>query len=274
MRLALLGSGSSGNVAYVESSARETDSPTRILIDAGLSPTAIQARLAALSGAPTVAAIDALFVTHEHSDHVGCAAQLQRPTFAPASTLNKKGLVGTRVLPGDRIPVGCLVVEAVQLLHDAAETVGYVVSDGIYRVGILTDCGEPEMSVARAYAGCDVLVLEANHDPKLLMDGPYPPSIQRRVRGRRGHLSNHQSSELLRMILDCGPPPQMLVAAHVSQKNNRADLVEAALLPLLGPETRFVIATSAGAPEVRLPLPLRRPRQLGLFTSLTVSWES
>ena len=76
------------------------------------------------------------------------------------------------------------------------------------------------------------------------------------------------------MILDCGPPPQMLVAAHVSQKNNRADLVEAALLPLLGPETRFVIATSAGAPEVRLPLPLRRPRQLGLFTSLTVSWES
>ncbi len=271
MRLALLGSGSSGNVAFVESGgSRPDERPTRILVDAGLSATTIRERLAALDGAPRLDDIDALFVTHEHSDHVGCARDLGPPVFAPGSTLNKKGISGTRVLADRPVQVGRLTIEPVMLIHDAAETVGYVVSDGTHRVGILTDCGQADRRIARSYAGCDVLVLEANHDPTLLMDGPYPISIQRRVRGPRGHLSNQQSSEMLRLILEQGEHPQMVIAAHVSQKNNRAELVEQFLRPLLRPDTHFVIATSAGAPEVRLPLVARRARQLSLFTAMSI----
>ena len=81
--------------------------------------------------------------------------------------------------------------------HDAVETVGYVVSDGSSRVGILTDCGHDAPEVAQAYAGCDVLVLEANHDVTMLRYGPYPPSLKRRVGGRLGHLSNDQAASLL-----------------------------------------------------------------------------
>jgi len=231
-----------------------SDSPTRILIDAGLSPTAIGKRLAALESPLTISEIDALLVTHEHSDHVGCAKKLGPPIYAPGPTLNARGLEGTRVRAGERFSIGALQIEPVLMLHDADETVGYVVSDGRHKIGILTDCGEPDARTAQAYAGCDVLVLEANHDLELLARGPYPPSIQRRVRGRRGHLSNEQSAELLAMILAAGPAPQAIVAAHVSQKNNRPDLVERALRPLVPVGVRFLQATPLGAPELRLPL--------------------
>jgi phosphoribosyl 1,2-cyclic phosphodiesterase len=155
----------------------------------------------------------------------------------------------------------------VLLPHDAEETIGYVLSDGRHRVGVLTDCGMPDERVARGYAGCDVLVLEANHDPLLLMDGPYPPSLQRRVRGPRGHLSNQQSAKMLEMILSHGSPPSLVIAAHLSQKNNRPELVEQTLRPLLPRGTQLWLTTSAGAPEARLPLPFGPARQLGLFAT-------
>ncbi len=263
MRIAILGSGSSGNVAFVET-VGDGGRATRVLVDAGLSATAIERRLAALPGAPTLAEIDAVLVTHEHRDHAGCAAELGRPIYAPASTARRRGLDAVRVLAGRAFTVGALRVEPVGLPHDAEETVGYVLSDGRHRVGILTDCGAPDPAVAAAYAGCDVLVLEANHDPLLLMDGPYPPSLQRRVRGPRGHLSNAQSASLLEQILRHGPAPQVLIAAHLSEKNNRPELVERALRPLLPASTRFAIAASDGSPEVRLEAG-PRPGQLSLF---------
>ena len=257
MRLAILGSGSSGNVALVESGA------TRVLVDAGLSVANIEKRLAGVGVG--LEQIDALLVTHEHSDHVGCAATLGRPIYAPGATLLKKRLEGTRVLAGRRFSIGALTVDPVMLIHDADETVGYVFSDGRHRIGILTDCGQADASIARGYAGCDVLVLEANHDPRMLVLGPYPPSLQRRVRGPRGHLSNEQSASMLQMILAAGPAPSIVVAAHISQKNNREELVRRALEPLLPSHVPLVLATPAGSPELRLPLPGARPRQLALF---------
>jgi phosphoribosyl 1,2-cyclic phosphodiesterase len=259
VRISILGSGSSGNCALVESGG------TRVLVDAGLSKKTLEKRLAALPDAPALAAIDAVLVTHEHSDHVGSAGELGRPLYAPGATLNARRLEGTRVLADQRFGIGALDIHPVPLLHDADETVGYVLSDGQHRVGILTDNGEPAEHLARAYAGCDVLVLEANHDPRMLLDGPYPPSLQRRVRGARGHLSNAQAAQLLRMILAAGPAPRVIVAAPVSQKNNRADKVDEALRPIIPAGTRFLHATPLGAPCLRLPLP-PAPGQLALFS--------
>jgi phosphoribosyl 1,2-cyclic phosphodiesterase len=259
VRISILGSGSSGNCALVESGA------TRVLVDAGLSRKTLEKRLAQLPDALAAASIDAVLVTHEHSDHVGSAGDLERPVFAPGATLNARGIEGTRVLADQRFTIGALAIHPVPLLHDADETVGYVLSDGRHRVGILTDNGEPADYLARAYAGCDVLVLEANHDPRMLLDGPYPPSLQRRVRGKRGHLSNAQAAQLLGMILAAGPAPRVIVAAHVSQRNNCAARVDQALRPAIPAGTRFLHATPLGAPCLRLPLP-SAPGQLALFS--------
>jgi phosphoribosyl 1,2-cyclic phosphodiesterase len=268
LRVAILGSGSSGNVAFVESSAtiaaRAGVRPTRVLVDAGLSAAMTERRLATLSGAPALEDIDAVLITHEHRDHAGSAAELKRPLWAPAATARSRSLEAARVLAGRGFDIGALRITPVLLPHDADETVGYVLFDGEHRVGILTDCGAPQPDVAAAYAGCDLLVLEANHDPLLLMDGPYPPSLPRRVRGPRGHMSNTQSAELLRLILSLGPPPQVFVAAHVSQKNNHPHLVERALRPLLPTTTEFLIAAPAGLPE--LVLTRVRPRKAEQLT--------
>ena len=242
MRFSLLGSGSSGNVAYIEAGG------TRVLVDAGLSKAEIDRRLARLptDAAASVDQIDAVLVTHDHSDHGGHAAALGRPLYATAGTKQALSLEATRVLAGEPFTVGALRVTPVLLPHDAVETVGYVVSDGSSRVGILTDCGHDAPEVAEAYAGCDVLVLECNHDVTMLRYGPYPPSLKRRVGGRLGHLSNDQAVSLLKMMLQAGPPPKLVIAAHLSLANNRAQLAKSALDRVLGRGGRVLVATSRG----------------------------
>ena len=165
--------------------------------------------------------IDAVLVTHDHSDHGGHAAALGRPLYATAGTKQALAIEATRVLAGERFTVGRLTVLPVLLPHDAVETVGYVLSDGENTVGIVTDCGYDAPEVAQGFAGCDLLVLEANYDVTMLRYGPYPPSLKRRVGGRLGHLSNEQSASLLKMIMQAGPAPKVVVAAHISQANNR-----------------------------------------------------
>jgi phosphoribosyl 1,2-cyclic phosphodiesterase len=244
MRFSLLGSGSSGNVAYIEAGG------TRVLVDAGLSKAEIDRRLGRLptDAATSVDEIDAVLVTHDHSDHGGHAAALGRPLYATAGTKQALSLEATRVLAGEPFTVGALRVTPVLLPHDAVETVGYVVSDGSSRVGILTDCGHDAPEVAQAYAGCDVLVLECNHDVTMLRYGPYPPSLKRRVGGRLGHLSNDQAVSLLKMMLQAGPPPKLVIAAHLSLANNRAQLAKSALDRVLGRGGRVLVATSRGTP--------------------------
>ncbi len=244
MRFSLLGSGSSGNVAYIEAGG------TRVLVDAGLSKAEIARRLTKLpSDAPTsIEEIDAVLITHDHSDHGGHAAALGRPLYATAGTRQALSLEATRVIAGDAFAVGALRITPVLLPHDAVETVGYVLSDGSSRVGILTDCGHDAPEVAQAYAGCDVLVLECNHDVTMLRYGPYPPSLKRRVGGRLGHLSNDQAAALLRMMLQAGPPPKLVIAAHLSLANNRAQLAKSALDRVLGRGGRVIVATDRGTP--------------------------
>lgn len=256
MRLSLLGSGSSGNVAYIEATqSLGTGRSTRLLIDAGLSRSEIEARLLGVDPLLTLGDLDAVLVTHDHSDHAGCARLLGRPIFATQGTLRACGFEGTRVIDGTPFVVGSLTVHPVLLPHDAVETVGYVIQEDNTRIGILTDCGHDDPRVAEAYAGCDALILETNHDATLLKYGPYPPSLKRRVGGRLGHLSNDQAASLLRMISKAGSPPKVVIAAHLSQANNRPALAKSALDRVLGQmggrAGRVLLATQArGAPTL------------------------
>jgi phosphoribosyl 1,2-cyclic phosphodiesterase len=244
MRFSLLGSGSSGNVAYIESGE------TRVLVDAGLSKAEVEKRLQKLPSSVAVGLdrIDAVLVTHDHSDHGGHAAALGRPIYATAGTRQALAIEAKRVLAGERFTVGALTVLPVLLPHDAVETVGYVVSDGQNTVGILTDCGHDAPDVAQGFAGCDLLVLEANHDVTMLRYGPYPPSLKRRVGGRLGHLSNDQAGSLLKMIVQAGPAPKLVIAAHLSQANNRPQLAKSTFDRVLGRAGRVIVASGRGTP--------------------------
>jgi phosphoribosyl 1,2-cyclic phosphodiesterase len=246
MRFSLLGSGSSGNVAYVEAEA--AGRRTRVLVDAGLCKAEIDRRLQRLptTHAVSVADIDGVLLTHEHNDHAGFAATIGRPLWATAASRRALGVEATLVRAGSAFSIGALTVTPVGIPHDADETVGYVLSDGRCKLGILTDCGHETAEVAAAFAGCDVMVLEANHDAGLLRHGPYPPSLKRRVGGRLGHLSNDQAAALLKMMLQAGAPPKLVIAAHLSQANNRPSLAKSAFDRVLGRGGRVIVAGSRG----------------------------
>lgn len=251
MRFSLLGSGSSGNVAYFEAaSATDRNQRTRILVDAGLSRVEVERRLQKLP-ADTAVMLDkiaAVLITHEHNDHAQHAKSWKRPLWATAGTRLTLSLDATLVRAGEPFTIGAFTVTPVGLPHDATETVGYVLSDGESRVGILTDCGHDAPEVAAGFAGCDALVLETNYDVTMLRYGPYPPSLKRRVGGRLGHLSNDQSASLLKQIMALGPAPKLVIAAHISQANNRPQLAKSALDKVLGRAGRVLIATPRGTP--------------------------
>jgi phosphoribosyl 1,2-cyclic phosphodiesterase len=243
LRFSSLASGSSGNATLVESwpaDPRSLDRPTRLLVDCGLGPRRLAQALASRGCAPPD--IDAVFVTHEHSDHVGGVLPLQRrygvPVWASAGTwaaatsrLDTPPQAGV-ARAGEPIHVGRLTLMPFAVPHDSAEPLQLVVTDGKLRLGVLTDLGEPTDPVARALQGCDALLLECNHDRRMLADGPYPVWLKRRIGGHRGHLSNDQSA----CVLDACRHDALrhVVAAHLSQHNNEPSLALRALRDALG----------------------------------------
>jgi phosphoribosyl 1,2-cyclic phosphodiesterase len=270
MRVTVLASGSAGNSILIEADR------TRLLVDAGPSARELARRLDRSATATRLEDVQAVLVTHEHSDHVGGASALSSAglaLFATAGTARAARLTRSRpIAAGEPFEVGALAVTPVALPHDAAEPVGFVLSDGEARVGILTDCGHPDPAVAAAFAGCDVLVLETNHDPDMLRAGGYPPTLKRRIGGRRGHLSNEQAAELLRLM--GRPAPRAIVLAHLSQMNNRPRLARLAVeraLAALGERPRLLVA-SQGRPTAPVAceaggirvLPAEDDRQLAL----------
>ncbi len=234
MRFASLGSGSEGNALVVEAGG------SRILIDCGFGVRDITQRLARVGLEP--ADIAAIFVTHEHSDHVGGV-----PAFAARHGIGVWLTFGTldacagrfdgmaRVYgfdSHDTLVVGDLEIRPFPVPHDAREPVQFVVGDGAHRLGVLTDIGVATPHVRASLSGCDALVLECNHDLGMLMAGSYPAALKARIAGKHGHLCNDDAAALL-ASLDTSRL-QHIVAAHLSRENNTAALAQAALAAALG----------------------------------------
>lgn len=245
MRFASLGSGSRGNALIAEAGA------TRVLVDCGFGLRDAVTRLARLGVEPET--LSGILVTHEHDDHVGGVARLagryRIPVYLTHGTLQAAGDFGGAdvavIDPHQRMTVNDLEVEPFPVPHDAREPVQYVLGDGARRLGVLTDIGEPTAHVVQVLKECDALVLECNHDPGLLESGPYPPSLKRRIAGRLGHLDNPASARLLSQL--DGRRLRHVVAAHLSETNNRPDLARAALAGALGCAPDWIgVATQEG----------------------------
>jgi phosphoribosyl 1,2-cyclic phosphodiesterase len=176
-------------------------------------------------------------VTHEHGDHVrGVGAVARRfgiPVWMSHGTWRAANCGAIADLNrfashGGGFRLGELSIEPVPVPHDAREPTQFVFGHGDSRLGLLTDLGSITPRIVAAFHRVDALLLECNHDPGMLANGPYPPSLQARVGGRFGHLNNAQAADLLRRI-DHGRL-RHLVAGHLSEKNNSPDLARAALL--------------------------------------------
>ena len=233
MRFASLGSGSKGNALLVEVNG------TRILLDCGFGPDEVTARMSRLGVA--AGDLDAIIVTHEHSDHGGVAKLASRfdlPVYLTRGTLSALGAEGRGIANRKWIDaytpfaIGGIEGRPYTVPHDAREPVQFVLSDGAVRLGVLTDTGCPTPHIAQALSGVDALVLECNHDPDMLQDGPYPAWLKDRIAGRLGHLANAAAAEIVR-AMDCSRLKHV-IAAHLSQQNNTPDLARAALAGALG----------------------------------------
>jgi phosphoribosyl 1,2-cyclic phosphodiesterase len=240
MRFASLGSGSKGNATLVSAG------DTLLMIDCGFSVRETDRRLARLG--VTAGQLDAILVTHEHSDHISGVPGLSRrygiPVYLTHGTAGTGRCDDSHELRhfncGDRFQVGDFRVTAVAVPHDAAEPCQYRLDAGTSTLGVLTDLGCITPNVVEHYGRCDGLLLEFNHDTPMLMAGSYPPMLKRRVAGDWGHLNNGQSLELLRSVeLE---RLRHLVVAHVSENNNTRGQVEDALLTVLDGLDRVVFA--------------------------------
>ncbi|HEY6392293.1 MAG TPA: MBL fold metallo-hydrolase [Bryobacteraceae bacterium] len=203
---------------------------TRILIDAGLSKRDILARLAAIG--EQAEQLDAILITHEHSDHVSglvtLAKQLNVPIYitrltAPAIPWGEYTPKLDCFQAGTTFTVGDIDVDSFTIPHDAIDPVGFCFRAQGVKIGIVTDLGYMPDSIKFHLRGADLLVLESNHDLEMLKVGPYPWSVKQRVMGRKGHLSNDIVSDFIRRDLDT--TISTLVLGHISEHNNHPQLV-------------------------------------------------
>ncbi|MES9881286.1 MAG: MBL fold metallo-hydrolase [Sedimenticola sp.] len=229
MRFTSLGSGSGGNSTLIESGG------TQLLLDCGFAAREVERRLQMVG--TTAEALDGILVTHEHQDHIrgvgALARRYDKPVWLTYGThrLNRCGHLSQLQLIHSHQPaftIGDIEVQPFPVPHDAKEPVQYLFQSADTKLGVLTDLGCITPHILHMLEDCDALLLECNHDPQMLSDGPYPPSLQQRVRGGLGHLSNLQAAELLRR-LEHGRL-QHLVAAHLSEKNNHPERVRKTLL--------------------------------------------
>ena len=230
-RLCTLYSGSGGNAAYLET-------PTaRILIDAGKCTRTLVASLKSIGVEPD--SLDAIFITHDHNDHVAALEVLAKKHPVPVHILYKSALRYRDTQPEalckcfamkEKAPftaqVGNVAVTAFETPHDSRASVGYRFEfpDGetVARVGYATDIGHVTDTLREGLAGCESIVLESNHDVDMLMDGPYPYDLKLRIRGRRGHLSNRECADLCAELAGRGTVNFLL--AHLSEENNHPDI--------------------------------------------------
>ncbi len=222
-----LASGSSGNALWVEGGG------VALLIDAGLHFKELAQRVSAIGRAPT--ALRAVVVTHGHGDHTAGVSVLARRTGA-SILCTRETFADLRAEPPEALfvplaqasttAIGGLIVRTQATPHDAQGSFCVTVSDGVSTLGFATDLGCATPAVEAHLAGCDGLVLELNHDLQMLLDGPYPAHLKRRIASSVGHLSNHDGAALLARLAH--PGLQHVTLAHLSETNNRPALAQRA----------------------------------------------
>jgi len=255
VKVCVLGSGSGGNCTYV---ASET---TAILIDAGLSGRATGQRLAEFGA--SLESIQAICVTHEHSDHTSGLAVLHRggvvKLYANSGTVEgieakagDKKLQWNIISTGANFQIGDLSIDPFTVPHDAYDPVGFVIRCGETRVGVVTDMGMVTGLIRERLRTCNVLVVESNHDEQMLKAADRPWHLKQRISGRQGHLSNQHAAELLLEI--AGPHLKAVFLAHLSSECNSPDLakrtIEGALMSKGHPHIRVMVAPSDRVSEI------------------------
>lgn len=215
-------SSSSGNSIFV------TDDTTHILIDCGAPIRYIEKCLARLGIAPDT--LSGVFITHAHSDHVAASGTLAKkyniPIFATEETFSLSGKYlstisrkSARIISaGDDIIIGDMIVHAYPIPHDISGAVGYTVRDSETKFGIATDSGYVSDEIIENLSGCESVIVEANHDVDMLLGGPYPYPLKKRILSDKGHLSNVLCGELCIKLAESGTKSFWL--GHLSEKNN------------------------------------------------------
>lgn len=233
VRVCLLASGSKGNAIYIETGG------TRLLVDAGLSARELTRRLAGIGVAAED--LDAILISHEHSDHLQGAGTMARRYRLPVIVSHVTARAAQRSLDkaellefeaGQSLTFRDLLLDPFPITHDAADPVGFLLEGREGRLGVATDLGVATRLVREKLRGSRSLVLEANHDEDLLLNGPYPWHLKQRIKSRHGHLSNADSMELLGELLH--PGLEAVFLAHLSETNNDPVLPLTAARELLG----------------------------------------
>lgn len=232
MRIASLGSGSRGNATLVQHER------TTLLVDCGFSLRETEKRLGELG--LEACDIDAILITHEHSDHIRGVGSFVRkyatPLYMTHGTYRVSDVFDQQpcqeIIASESISIKDISILPFAVPHDAAEPCQFVFTDGDVRIGLLTDTGMITPHIIDKLSGCDALLLECNHDIDMLQQGEYPPSLKQRVGGDYGHLNNEQAAALLRQM----DTSQLcyVAAMHISEKNNKSSLARRALSQALG----------------------------------------
>ncbi|NLN08436.1 MAG: MBL fold metallo-hydrolase [Methanoculleus thermophilus] len=233
MELIVLASGSKGNCTYLRGERGA------LLIDAGLSARETLRRLA--DAGADASLIEGILVTHEHIDHVRgvdvLARRLGVPVYATGGTLAalsgkcRQSMELRRCRCGESFALGDFSVEPFAVSHDANEPCGFSVTEGALRIGCCTDTGTITPTIFDSLASCDAILLESNHCPNMLENGPYPAYLKSRIRSKRGHLSNPDAARCLQRLAD---HIHMAVLAHLSEINNTQEKALASALEGLG----------------------------------------
>lgn len=228
MKLCSISSGSDGNCIYVGGEKGN------VLVDAGLSGKKIENALQNIQIAPEN--LDAILVTHEHSDHISgvgvMARRYQIPIYATVETINAMLHIKTLgripeglfhiVEPDKEMAIKDLFIMPFSISHDASNPVAYTFECDGHKIGIATDLGTYDDYIVGNLEGCEILMLEANHDVNMLQVGPYPYMLKRRILGNKGHLSNVNTANLLCEVLN--DDVKHVILAHLSKDNNYPDL--------------------------------------------------